>query len=521
MSPDKTKLSDLLSEESSDGWLDQFDAIVQKAFPEYDTKVFIKQHYAVFLISLCLHLCILFVISLVPSKQLEVEQSVRILNEYVPIEKENLPQAIDLDQLVQVTDLYVLEETVAPDNDLESEPLEELPEEEVEIEGQKLDSIHDHLALNVESLPMILHLPTKEAGRVPMAYHNRMGSNKKRAIQKFGGDDKTMASVEAALAWLAFHQEADGSWNVEKYDGNLNNESFAFSATACALLPFFGAGHSENTGQYKNTVKKGIRYLNSVISKKSVKKEAGKYNFGKNYGTAIGLMALSEAILFGSSSMTQKHANHLAQELINQQLRLRKGWGYEGAGEDLSVSGWVALGLKSAKDAKLKALKTTAARLVFNSYKRWVDEVMTDKKTGLACYQPDNHGNAPNMTWVGMFQKQFLGFPKTDPFLKKAASNTLSKRWIDHVFETKNIRDVYGIYYGTLAAFQQQGAFWDKWNANMKKYLIKSQKSGSNRETGGSWDPGERHVGKVGGRVMTTALLTLCLEVYYRYELMN
>mgnify|MGYP003344403264 FL=1 len=37
-------------------------------------------------------------------------------------------------------------------------------------------------------------------------------------------------------------------------------------------------------------------------------------------------------------------------------------------------------------------------------------------------------------------------------------------------------------------------------------------------DTAGSWDPDRDRWGKAGGRVYTTALGALCLEVYYRYS---
>jgi hypothetical protein len=69
-------------------------------------------------------------------------------------------------------------------------------------------------------------------------------------------------------------------------------------------------------------------------------------------------------------------------------------------------------------------------------------------------------------------------------------------------------------YYGTLAMFQMQGAEWQQWNTALKEQLLSSQKL--HGPLAGSWDP-DRQWGQYGGRVFSTALATLCLEVYYRY----
>ncbi|MBF0245299.1 MAG: hypothetical protein HQL31_08510 [Planctomycetes bacterium] len=118
-----------------------------------------------------------------------------------------------------------------------------------------------------------------------------------------------------------------------------------------------------------------------------------------------------------------------------------------------------------------------------------------------------------------MFQRQFLGYPRNDPFLTKAADNLSTA--IPTILGGDWPAVPYEIYYGTLAAFQTQGTVWNKWNLAMKKILLNAQRKGDTRILGGSWDPENDEVGSHGGRVLVTALYCLCLEVYYRYETMN
>jgi hypothetical protein len=69
-------------------------------------------------------------------------------------------------------------------------------------------------------------------------------------------------------------------------------------------------------------------------------------------------------------------------------------------------------------------------------------------------------------------------------------------------------------YYGTLAMFQRQGDDWKRWNAALQQELLARQRwDGS---AAGSYDPDDLW-GGYGGRVYSTALATLSLEVYYRY----
>jgi hypothetical protein len=76
-------------------------------------------------------------------------------------------------------------------------------------------------------------------------------------------------------------------------------------------------------------------------------------------------------------------------------------------------------------------------------------------------------------------------------------------------------------YYGTLAMFQMGGEDWKGWNAGLKKALLPHQRKGgpldgSLNDVDGSWDT-LGSTDKKGGRVYTTALGALSLEVYYRY----
>ena len=69
-------------------------------------------------------------------------------------------------------------------------------------------------------------------------------------------------------------------------------------------------------------------------------------------------------------------------------------------------------------------------------------------------------------------------------------------------------------YYATLALYQRQDQAWDRWNAAVQNALVETQVPAG--QYAGSWSP-ETAWGNYGGRVYTTAMATLCLEVYYRY----
>ena len=65
------------------------------------------------------------------------------------------------------------------------------------------------------------------------------------------------------------------------------------------------------------------------------------------------------------------------------------------------------------------------------------------------------------------------------------------------------------------------GEQWQEWNQAMQSQLLVSQRVKTDSELdvslAGSWDPTSVWAG-YGGRVYSTAMATLCLEVYYRFD---
>lgn len=470
---------------------------------------FFAGHINEFMISAAAHALVLFLISLISidNPQPNVPQVVMIdLVEPEKEEKEEIKIPEPKEEVVM--------EKVDDEETVMQEYVSELPETLTTSDMPEIteNAIAAGTTDISDAPPAIMGVGegSPKGGGLPYGLRSRSNAGKKGAMKKHGGGG-TDDVVDLALRWLAEHQEYDGSWDATKYEGK---EKDKVSMTSIALLAFLGAGYSEDIGPFKETMRKGLGWLNNTVAEKG-----DNPYFARNYASAIALMALSEASLMGSKSITKVNANKLAQMFVNQYSGT--AWRYDGGNdEDQSVSGWVALGLKSAKAAEVEALKSDKAKQLFENYKNYVLKVTTEG-SGFGQYQIKEANHAKeHMTWVGIFQRCFLGFPKNDPFLTAAATNSVGwsneNKWVGG----DKLGDVYGIYYGTLAAFQSQGDFWKSWNPKMKTSLLKTQRKGDPKLLGGSWDPTAGITAEHGGRVITTAMLALCLEVYYRYEMM-
>lgn len=471
---------------------------------------YIQSHINELMISLAVHMLILFLISFFVVEQLKSVKNLAVI----------ITVADPITDMVKVEEPRLKTEPEELSPRVEPEPMEKPMELEETVETREMiaevpnkeaqvDSVSPMDAL--EAPPMAMGLPVQgpTGGGLPAGIRSRTPVGKKRST-KVGNDGSLEFPLALALQWLAEHQEQDGSWDALKYEGKWEGR---VAITGVALLAFLGDGNSENDGPYKKTVRKGIAWLNKAVAEK-----ADPPHFDNNYGSAIALMALSEAVMFGSRSETRNNANRLASMFVNQYRG--QAWRYEdGREEDQSVSGWIALGLKSAKSAKLEAVQSDMAVELFKQYEAYVIS-MTPPETGLGKYTR-NGESSPHMTWVGMTQRHFLGFVQNDHFMTRATENSqawlASQQWIGGDV----LGDCYGIYYGTLAAFQTQGPFWKAWNTKMKHSLPKAQRQGDPRLLGGSWDPTVGQTSMNGGRVMMTALMALCMEIYYRHELMN
>jgi len=131
----------------------------------------------------------------------------------------------------------------------------------------------------------------------------------------------------------------------------------------------------------------------------------------------------------------------------------------------------------------------------------------TGREHALAGYQP-GHGPTMAMTAELLFSRMLLADELTGE-AQEEASQFLTQ----HLPDSRRA-DFYGWYYGSLSLLQLQNDAWKKWNERTRETLIRMQKRGGKDD--GCWESNVQW-GDRGGRIFSTALGALTLEVYYRY----
>ena len=315
-------------------------------------------------------------------------------------------------------------------------------------------------------------------------------------IKQMGGTEASEGSVGAAMEWLSKNQEADGRWDTRKHGAKINHD---LGGTGLALLCFYGWGERHDIAcKYQTNVRSALDWLVTQQRKDGYLGGAP----GMMYSHAISTIALCEAYGVTKDQKLRQPAKRAIAYTLSAQSEALGGWRYSpGNGSDTSVTGWQYMALHSALMAGLEVPEEAFAKA-----RGFLDRVGSGKYGGLYGYQKRNDISRA-MVATGMFCRQLDLVPPGDP--KMLESLRLLKRYPMKASKP----DLYYVYYATLALYQHQGPVWTDWNKQLQEVLpLIQKKTGA---TTGSWDPSSSMAGE-GGRVISTALATLSLEVYYR-----
>lgn len=359
-------------------------------------------------------------------------------------------------------------------------------------------------------------------------------------IGAFGGSDKSEESVLLGLDWLARHQAGDGHWGPDCLrlasagrcrepnacgDGGSEHR---IAQTGLAILAMQAAGHYDfNGNEYSPQVRRGLDWLVQNQRADGCVVDTAHGTGGCNmYEHGIAAFALADGCEMADSLGQEpadryRQAAQKAAEFIEYAQHTDGGWRYTEQRDlpsDTSVSGWQVLALKAAKRARIVEVGHQCVEQVEEFFRRC--EV---GNSGRTAYMP-GHVLSDATTGVGMLVHQFILEQPDSRLVREAAeylADEAQRSWKGPAIRRRTFaaanRDFYTWYNCTLAMFQAGGEPWKRWNDVVRDQIIALQCRDRQRCDLGSWDPQGRWSPQ-GGRVYSTALAVLTLEVYYRYK---
>ena len=343
---------------------------------------------------------------------------------------------------------------------------------------------------------------------------NRSESGRKVLLEKFGGSAASESAVGFALEWLAARQRVNGTWDFIDvgpctHKGSVNNP---IGGTAYALLPFLAAGQTHKEGQYQKHVQAGLAFLTSIgvvapagYDLRGVVNKADD-DTDPNYAYYVhgaATLALCEAYGMTKDRKLRPAAEGAVLFLVNSQDRRGGGWRYNPQqGGSTSATAIQVMALKAAEKAGIKIPDATWKGISF-----YLDSVSVDG-AGRYGYEVEKKTYAMSVTSMALLSRMYLGWGRNDGDMRAGIA------LIDKSTSTENY---YTNYFATQAMKNWGGAEWKRWNDRMRDDLIARQETDGPGK--GSWTPRDRaDYSLSGGRLLSTCLATLTLQVYYRNQ---
>ena len=362
-------------------------------------------------------------------------------------------------------------------------------------------------------------LTRKDGQSMPALYRDRWATDRLAIARARGGGEDTERAVKAALKWLAMVQGEDGRWDASRYgSGKPNFEgghdrgraglNADTATTGLALLAFLGSGHTHLDGEYPKVIRNGLNFLQQAQRTRRDGSLAGDATgFAAMYCHGIATLAISEAYSLTGDANLRESVQRAVGYTLDSQDRTRGGWRYSpNQPGDTSQLGWQLMGLTSAHYSRLP-MPATMRREMDAAWARssyFLDNVSSGSHRGLAAYQP-GYRPSPAMTAEAALCRLFLGTPTNSALISEAANYIVTD------LPGSGRVNYYYWYYGTLALYHLQDHRWQRWNSAVKRELLRHQ------TFDGSWNANSVW-GASGGKVYSTAIAALTLEVYYRYR---
>ncbi len=346
----------------------------------------------------------------------------------------------------------------------------------------------------------------------------RTQQNRAALLQYYGGDEETEEAVERALRWIAHHQFPGGYWNFNHQGPREQNpsanpgtlEEAPNAATAMALLPLLGAGHSPRQGEFRRNVHSGINFLRSrmvpVGTDSATLYEPEAHMMPSH---AIATCVLCEVVAMTADTQNLRAAQSLVNFIVNTQ-NPDGGWSFspklpdqQAEASNTIATAWNLTALNTARWA---GMKVPEARMKLAE--SFLDSVRTVDGVGFL-REPRTTRADPTATAAGIFSHMILGWnPKRPELVSFVAS------------ASEQGPAMSGQFYQNLCTAQVLREFggrpWTKFSTALRGHLLATQ-AGDGPEKGSWYIDSAAWGNRQGGRLFSTAMGALLLETYYRY----
>ena len=388
--------------------------------------------------------------------------------------------------------------------------------------------------------PIIAQPPSQDPlGNRPQKAH-------RDALKQFGGSRDTERAVADGLAWLAAHQQSNGVWNRTHFErqcppnDRCGQEALTFAGdsinvglSALASLAFLGAGYTHEDGPYAETLSKSFSFI--LAQQDRAGSFASDSGF-QMYNDAVATIAIAECYALTKDPILKQPLERVVAHLIRAQ-QPRGGWDYTARQtnrNDSSITGWVVVALKSAYAVGIEVPLRTRLNIIRHFDRATEPDGRVwyaDRKKNPRAGEHRVHIRrryGPAMVATGLFARAVLGLRVDDELAQQQTARLLRDLPAIDKLQDRNGDDLhseYYWYYGTLSLFNVGGDSWRDWNVALRSALLEYQQrpvdaNKNQRHQYGSWPAFGRGWGKwgrTGGRIYSTAINTLTLEIYYRY----
>ena len=433
----------------------------------------------------------------------------------ISVEKE--PAIEPQKQTVEVHQEEIVEDLLTSNN---TEVLINLPDP---VEHPVVEIVPENIEFSSEDVLGDVSLTDAESSpfRLPITSSKRCTrQDRLRRIEELGGVAESEDAVEAALQYLVDTQNEDGSWSK-------GNDISRVSLTSLSVIAFLGRCEtpvSVNLG-YRNCVQKALDFLvNKAVEYEGDIVNNGPHVHESAYVQAVMAYALCESYTFCSQinytgvEGLESAVKYSVNAIIEGQNE-NGGWVYEygenGNNPDESDSSIVGWSMQALKAAQLTGLR----------WENMNEAIMKGKEVLLQHQQEDGtisyrlHRNSSRKS-LGLTMAGVLVFQqhKGD---KKAIRKGLDY-FVKNVPKLDykaggSVANIYDHYYASQVMVNTGGRYWEHYrDLYLQPTLANQNPDGSFQIPNspvlmGSFDKG------IKGRVYTTTMSILMLEVFYRF----